>query len=167
MEPWKHAEVVRWCRLLLDSYRLWTGRDLIGRDGPPEDQASRLFHAPCVVVSHGAEDDPVLNYGNQVALELWEATWEEFIRTPSRVTAEEVNQEERARMLAQAAARGYIDDYRGVRISARGRRFLVRQALVWNVVDEAGRRRGQAATFSEWTHLESGQTDARSTSPRS
>ena len=69
-------------------------------------------------------------------------------------------------MLAQAAARGFIDDYRGVRISAKGRRFLVRQALVWNVVDEAGRRRGQAATFSEWTHLESGQMDAQSTSPQ-
>jgi hypothetical protein len=57
-------------------------------------------------------------------------------------------------MLAQAAARGFIDDYRGVRISSTSRRFLVEDALVWNVVDAAGKKLGQAATFARWKFLE-------------
>ena len=43
----------------------------------------------------------------------------------------------------------------GVRISRTGRRFLVEQAVVWNVLDGHGTRRGQAATFSRWTALDS------------
>ena len=118
-----------------------------------EAQARALFAAPFVLVSHGTEEDPVLNYGNRMALELWEMTWEQLTRTPSRVTAESVNQAERERMLARVAARGFIDDYRGVRISNTGRRFLVEDAIVWNVVDAKNKKRGQAATFSRWSFL--------------
>jgi hypothetical protein len=56
-------------------------------------------------------------------------------------------------MLAQAQARGYLDTYRGVRMTSTGRRFLVENALIWNVVDAEGQRVGQAATFSTWTFL--------------
>lgn len=56
-------------------------------------------------------------------------------------------------MLERARAKGYLDDYRGVRISHSGRRFLIEQAVVWNVIDPAGHRQGQAATFSRWTFL--------------
>ncbi len=152
-EPWKDAVIQQWCRLLLESYRHWTRRDLIAGVGTPEEQARALFEAPFVVVSHGLEDDPVLNFGNRVALNLWEMTWDQFTRTPSRLTAEPPDQAARARMLAQAEERGFIDNYRGVRISGKGRRFLVNRALVWKVVDPAGRRRGQAATFNSWTFV--------------
>jgi hypothetical protein len=64
-----------------------------------------------------------------------------------------VNQAERARMLAQAQTQGFIDDYKGVRISGTGKRFLVEQAIVWNVVGAEGEQIGQAATFSRWTFL--------------
>jgi len=123
------------------------------RTGSAEAQARALFAAPFVLVSHGTEEDPVLNYGNRMALELWEMTWEQLTRTPSRVTAESVNQAERERMLARVAARGFIDEYRGVRISNTGRRFLVEDAIVWNVVDAKNKKRGQAATFSRWSFL--------------
>lgn len=152
-EIWKAPGVVQWSQLLLASFRHWTGRDLIALPGTPEERAAALFFAPVVVVSHGTEADPVLNYGNRAALVLWEMDWNRFIRTPSRLTAEPVNQAERERMLAQAAARGFIDDYRGVRISASGRRFLVEGALVWNVVDADNKKYGQAATFSRWVFL--------------
>jgi hypothetical protein len=105
------------------------------------------------VVSHGTEDDPVLNYGNRVALELWEMPWQRLTQTPSRLTAEPMNQAERAGMLSRAREKGYIDNYRGVRITATGRRFLVERAIVWNVIDEHGTRVGQAATFSQWTWM--------------
>lgn len=150
---WVQPSIIGWSRLLLDSFNHWTGGQLIARDGTGTEQAQRLFTAPVVVVSHGMEADPVLNYGNQLALDLWEITWEQLICTPSRQTAEPVNQDERARLLRVVEQQGYYDQYRGVRISATGRRFLVEAATVWNVLDERGRRVGQAATFSRWTRL--------------
>lgn len=122
------------------------------RAGTAADQARILYQAPFVIVSHGTGKDPILNYGNQAALQLWEMTWEEFIQTPSRLTAEPVNREERATMLERARRLGYVDDYRGVRISKSGRRFLVEHAVVWTVLDREDPV-GQAATFSQWTYL--------------
>jgi hypothetical protein len=40
---------------LLDSFRARVGVELIERGGKAEDEAERLFAAPFVVVSHGAE----------------------------------------------------------------------------------------------------------------
>lgn len=110
-----------------------------------------MFLAPIVIVSHDLEADPILNYGNRQALELWEMDWESFVGTPSRLTAEPMNQAERARMLERAARDGYIDRYCGVRVSRKGRRFFVEDALVWNVVDARGVKQGQAATFARWS----------------
>ena len=143
-----------WIRCLLDSYALWLKQELIDRSGDIEAQSERLFLAPFVVVSHVESPDPILNYGNQQALVLWEMTWAEFTATPSRLTAEPVNREERARTLDRVAAHGFITDYQGVRISRTGRRFLVERATVWNVLDGHGAKRGQAATFSQWTPLD-------------
>jgi hypothetical protein len=151
--PWMDAAVVEWTQRLLDSYRHWTGRELVERQGDSDVHARVLFESPMVVVSHGTEADPILNYGNQTALDLWEMTWEQLIQTPSRLTAEPVNRAERQWMLEQARVRGFIDTYRGVRISGTGRRFLVESALIWNVLDAHRRWIGQAATFSHWTWL--------------
>lgn len=142
-----------WIRWLLDSYALWLERELIDRGGDLQAQSERLFLAPFVVVSHLDSDDPILNYGNRTALDLWEMTWAEFTATPSRLTAEPMNRTERARMLHRVNHHGFVTDYRGVRISRTGRRFLVEQAVVWNVLDGHGTKRGQAATFSRWTAL--------------
>ena len=148
---WLREPIISWIRLVLDSYRHWTNGELVDRTGTLHEQAQRLFSAPFVVASHGIEADPLLNYGNAQALQLWEMDWEEFIMTPSRLTAEPVNQEERSRMLQQATTQGLIRDYRGVRISRTGKRFLVEQATVWNVIDHNQHTVGQAATFSTWT----------------
>jgi hypothetical protein len=115
--------------------------------------AKNVFAAPFVLVSHGTEADPVLNYGNAAALALWEMTWEELTRTPSRLTAEAPNRAERARLLAAVTRAGFIDDYSGIRISKNGRRFRIAQATVWNLLDKQGRHAGQAATFSDWEFL--------------
>jgi hypothetical protein len=139
--------------LLLDSFARLLGRELIPRGGAPAEQAARLFQAPFVVVSHGTEVDPVLNYGNATALTLWEMTWDELTRTPSRLTAEPVHRDERARLLARTREHGFVDDYSGVRISKTGRRFRIEQAIVWNLTDESGAHRGQAATFDRWIDL--------------
>jgi hypothetical protein len=138
---------------LARSLKHWTGREFFS--GVPElaELARKVFDAPFVLVSHGAESDPILNYGNRAALGLWEMSWEEFTRTPSRLTAEAPNREERARLLAAVAARGFIDDYAGVRISKAGRRFRIERATVWNVVTETRQPCGQAAMFDRWEFL--------------
>jgi hypothetical protein len=105
------------------------------------------------VASHGTEADPVLNYGNRRALELWETDWPSFIAMPSRLTAEPMAQAERQRFLERVAQHGFVDDYRGVRVSTRGRRFRIERATVWNVVDAHGTYRGQAVTFAAWQYL--------------
>jgi len=139
---------------LLDSFRRYLGYDLIPRDGTPEEQAQRLYEWPAVVVSHGCEEDPIINYGNQTALRLWEVDAATLRTMPSRKTAEPVHRDERARLLERTARQGYVDDYQGIRISSTGRRFRIEQAIVWNIVDETGRYVGQAATFDRWTPLD-------------
>src|SRR5688572_24353208 len=74
MEWWMQPSVLNWTQLLLSSFYHWTGRELVEPAGTPEDQATALFAVPFVVVSHGNQNDPILNYGNRVALTLWEAT---------------------------------------------------------------------------------------------
>lgn len=138
-------------QLLLDSFVRLVGRELIDRAGSPREQAERLYRSPFVVVSHGTEPDPVLNYGNAAALALWEMDWEAFTRTPSRLTAEPVHRDERARLLARTRDQGYVDDYSGIRISRTGRRFRIERATVWNLVDADRAVHGQAATFDQWT----------------
>ncbi len=152
-DHWRRPWVIEWTQYLLDSHARLVKQELISREGTLLDQAERLFASPFVVASHGLQEDPILNYGNQTALELWEMNWEQFTQTPSRLTAEPVNQEERARMLEQAKTQGYISDYRGIRISRSSKRFVVEQATVWNIKKPDGTPLGQAATFSNWTFL--------------
>ncbi|TAK97818.1 MAG: MEKHLA domain-containing protein [Verrucomicrobia bacterium] len=147
---WSSPWVVQHTQTLARSLRHWTGRDLLPGVSEPAVLAQKVFAAPFVLVSHGTEADPVLNYGNRAALELWEMSWAELTRTPSRLTAEAPNREERARLLAAVTARGFIDDYSGVRISKSGRRFRIARATVWNLLTEDGKPCGQAAMFERW-----------------
>ena len=138
---------------MLNSFRHFVGRELIERTGDAEAEAQLVFEAPFVVVSHGTQDDPILNYGNRTALTLWEMDIPTLTSTPSRLTAEPMHRDERAQLMTRAARDGFIDDYRGIRISSSGKRFLIEQAIIWNLIDPEGQRVGQAATFSHWKPL--------------
>jgi hypothetical protein len=154
MNPLPHADfIVPHTLCLMRSFQKWTGRDLLAGNFSPPELAEKVFHAPFVLVSHGTQPDPILNYGNRTALELWEMSWDELTRTPSRLTAEAPNREERARLLDAVTRHGFSDDYSGVRISKNGRRFQISRAIVWNLISETGEPCGQAATFSEWKFL--------------
>ena len=150
---WQKPWVVEWTQYLLDSYARLINQELITREGTTQEQAERLYTSSFVVASHGLQDDPILNYGNQAALDLWEMDWDQFTQTPSRLTAEPVNHDERASMLEQAKTYGYISDYRGIRISSSGKRFLVEKATVWNIQKPDGTPLGQAAMFSDWAYF--------------
>jgi hypothetical protein len=154
-EIWADPEIIARTELLLDNYKTVVGRSLLDRYGTPLDNSNALFHAPFVVVSHGTETDPIFNYGNRAALDLWEMTWVELTALPSRVTVGEdtISEEERGKMLFSVREKGYIDNYKGVRVSRSGRRFYIEEAIVWNVLDRSGEYRGQAATFARWAFL--------------
>lgn len=151
--PWTDSAWQARTACLLNSYERWLGRSLIDSTGTPEEVARGLFEAPFVVVAHGTESDPILNFANRTALALWELDLATLLTVPSRQTAEPVHRDERARMLQRTREQGYIDDYTGIRITATGRRFRIAQAVVWNLVDADGNHAGQAATFAEWTWL--------------
>ena len=150
---WKTDFVVAHTAFLARSLKHWTGRELVSGVSDPLELAQKVFEAPFVLVSHDTEPDPVLNYGNRTAQVLWEMPWAELTRTPSRLTAEAPNREERARLLAEVARHGFIDDYSGVRISKTGRRFRISRATVWNLLTADGRPGGQAAMFDRWEYL--------------
>ncbi len=150
---WQTESVVAHTQLLARSLRQLTEREILPGNFSKVELARKVFEAPFVVVSHGTEADPVLNYGNQAALDLWEMSWEEFTRTPSRLTAEAARREERAYLLENAIRHGFIDNYSGVRISKSGRRFEISRATIWNLAAETGEPRGQAAAFCEWKFL--------------
>lgn len=140
-----------------DSYRRWTGKALIETVRP---LAEALDEADFALLSHDGQHDPVFNYGNRLALELFAMDAVQLCRTPSRLSAEPVNREERDRLLARVHQHGFIDDYAGVRVAADGRRFRIEQATVWSVVDAEGQHVGQAAMFAHWQPLASSTEQA-------
>jgi hypothetical protein len=134
---------------LAASFLRLTGRTLVE---PPTPEA--FWRAPRAIVAHGVEADPLFFYGNRLALALFEAPARDFVRLPSRASAEPALQAARDRLMARVTADGYVDDYAGVRISATGRRFRIEGAVVWTVTGPSGAPVGQAATFERWTRLE-------------
>jgi hypothetical protein len=150
--PKLSPEIIRHSHLLYHSFEKVTGHILINLPSSA-DVAEALYTAPFVLLSHGTEPDPIFNYANLTAQRLWELDWEHFTRMPSRLSAEKISQAERHAMLEEARRRGFIGNYQGIRISSTGKRFLIKEAILWNVHDEEGNYRGQAATFHQWEFL--------------
>ena len=141
---------------LIESYAKWTGKALVS-DLPrsKSDWFATLFNADFALASHGTEPSPIFNFGNRIALELFDLTWESLTKLPSKESAEPVHRSEREELLRRVTENGFIDDYQGIRISSNGQRFRIHQATAWNLLDEKGAPYGQAACFSAWTWLES------------
>ncbi len=139
--------------LLCNTYNKITGKRLVETKTAGESRIIDLYNAPFAIVSHGIESDPVFNFGNRVALELFASDWFEFIALPSRQSAEPMEREERENLLNKVSQNGFINDYSGIRIASTGKRFLINRALVWNLVNDQGRYCGQAAMFKSWKYL--------------
>ncbi len=139
--------------LLCFSFQHWTGRPLVAAREDPVQLILDLFNAPFVLVSHGTEDIPIFNFGNKAALELFNLEWEQFIRLQSQESAEAISRDERDKLLTRVNTDGYINDYSGVRITSTGKRFLIEDATVWNIVDHSGVYHGQAAMYENWSYI--------------
>ena len=148
-------------RALATSFRHWTGRDLVPEPESDDQLRSSLDSLPAVIVAHNRDPDPTFVYANDLACQLWEMPKSELVGMPSRLTAEPMHRDERAQLLARTQAHGFVDDYRGIRITARGKRFRIEQALLWNILDARGELIGQAATFDQWTWLDEPGLEAR------
>jgi hypothetical protein len=147
-------------RLIVESYQRLTGKPLLGDDlllptgsgkGGMGVELARLhealWNAPRAIVAHGTEDDPIFFYGNRLALQLFEMSFAEFAQLPSRFSAEPLAREERAQLLASVTRQGYVENYSGMRIAKTGKRFMIENGTVWNLIDETGQHQGQAAVF--------------------
>lgn len=135
-----------------DFFALVTGsfRRLVGRPLVPEaggDAAWLYAQAPFAVLAHDTAADPRFVYANRAAQAAFGYVWDEIVGLPSRFSAEAPERAERQRLLDAVARDGFVADYRGLRIAKSGRRFPISDGIVWQLVDEAGLVRGQAATF--------------------
>ncbi len=149
MPPAFSPQTLRFLTHLAGSYQHWKGEALVAGQATlsPEALGAALFEMPEPLVAHGVEADPIFCFGNRAALTLWEMRWEDFTRLPSRMSAPPASatQQDRNRLMAEALTKGFVDDYAGLRVSATGRLFEIRDTVLWNVVDGQGRRLGQAA----------------------
>lgn len=118
-----------------------------------QEAAQALYEAPFVLMSHGMEEDPIFNYCNLKTQTLYEMNWEEYTSLPSRLVAEAVEREKRARLLKKVSDNSHIRNYKGVRITKSDKRFLIENAVVFNLIDSAGHYKGQSATFKDVTFL--------------
>ncbi|MCP5412480.1 MAG: MEKHLA domain-containing protein [Alphaproteobacteria bacterium] len=146
---WHDAHV----RRLLDAFTRATGRDLAKELGASAD-LGRFFHdGDFALLSHRGDADATLNYGNARALALWECGWEDFTAMPSRQTAPRPDRAERETMMTQVAQKGFVEGYSGERISRGGRRFMIRDGIVWRLQDADGASFGVAAFVPRFDYL--------------
>jgi len=138
-------------QLILTNYRRIFGRDLV-----TPCQAQALFEAPFAVLSALGPfgSDHLFNYANRQALELFEYAWDELMGKPSSASAEPVHRDERRRLLDEVGEHGFIENYSGIRISKNGRRFRIKNATVFNLLDAGDNYIGQSATFADWERLD-------------
>lgn len=136
--------------LLTGSYARAVGAPLV----PPGKNARWLYReAPFAVLAHGTDPDPLFVYANRCAQACFEYSWDEFLALPSRLSAEPIDRAERQRLLDQVARNGFLSGYRGIRVAKSGRRFLIEDGTVWELIDRDGTRHGQAATFRSWRNV--------------
>lgn len=137
---------VSFAKLLCESYRRLTGKLLVPAEIPEEQVARWLYNnAPFAVLAHNTAPDPIFIYGNRTAQQLFEYEWEELLALPSRLSAEAPEREDRQRFLEQVARYGFVTGYSGIRISKFGKRFRIKNATVWQLIDAEGACHGQAA----------------------
>ncbi|CAA2102424.1 hypothetical protein MBUL_01678 [Methylobacterium bullatum] len=132
--------------LLTGSYRRLVGRPLV--PGPGCTAAWLHAEAPFAVLAHDGGEDPRFIYANRMALGIFGYEKDELIGIPSRYSAEAPERAERQRLLDAVARDGFVANYAGIRIRKDGTRFPIRDAIVWQLLDEAGGFHGQAATFA-------------------
>jgi len=143
--------------ILLNNLKKWSGFDLAGEFGISAGELGKgVFEAEFCLLSSDLSAEPVLNYGNQRALDLWEMSWEELTSTRSRDTARADRQSDRDGLMLQVDEKNFITGYSGERISKTGKEFLIKDVTIWNLFDDDGKPYGRAAWFKDVAPLPGG-----------
>ncbi|WP_025598469.1 MEKHLA domain-containing protein [Burkholderia sp. WSM2230] len=143
-------------QLLASSYERLLKRPLVPVGSGIGNAARWLYdEAPFAVLAHDTSPDPLFVYGNRAAQRRFEYAWDEIVGLPSRLSADAPNRDERQAFLQQVERDGYVQGYRGIRVTKSGKRFWIENATVWQLYDDKGTHRGQAAMIPESRDLES------------
>jgi hypothetical protein len=140
-------------KLIVSSYEKLTDNKFPSNEINKESNIQEIFNSSYVLLSHGLGAEPIFNFANKSALDLFEVEWLDMLNMPSRRSAEQLERKKRETLLNEVSRKGYIANYSGIRISAKGTRFLIKNAVVWNLIDEKSKCHGQAAMFNQWEYL--------------
>ena len=148
---WLTSEKQGLAGLLLQSHQRAFGQPLIAAAQAGRSKrllCQELFACGFPVLAHGTEKDPQLGYANAAAPAV-ETNWDELIGMPSRLTHRTANRQNAAAP-GPSPTPGCVRNYRGIRISRKGRRFMINNAKIWTLWNAEERLCGQAACFSDW-----------------
>ena len=84
------------------------------------------------------------NYLNKSALSLFKVTKDQVIGRSTTMTAPKSEQKQRNELLNQVNSNGFIDNYKGIRVTSDGELFQIEDATIWNVIDKNSHKIGQA-----------------------
>lgn len=128
--------------LIKNSYFALTGEVL------PLDSNLNLIQAfdycSYAIATHDISPEPLFNYANRAALDLFKMTSQAMIGLPSKKSASLSNQEERAVLLREVTEHGLIKHYQGKRIASDNSIFQIEDATVWNLINNENIYCGQA-----------------------
>ena len=94
------------------------------------------------IASH--DTNGFFNYLNKSALSLFKVTKDQVIGRSTTMTAPKSEQKQRNELLNQVNSHGFIDNYKGIRVTSDGELFQIEDATIWNVVDKNSHKMGQA-----------------------
>jgi hypothetical protein len=128
--------------MIKNSYTQFTGKFL------PLSYCENLIEAfdQCIypIASHDNSNEPLFNYANQAALNLFKMTSFEMIGLPSKASVLLTNQEDRSLLLKHVTEQGFIQHYQGQRVASDQSLFNIQDATVWNLIDGFKKYHGQA-----------------------
>lgn len=139
--------------LLRASLKRCTGLDLVPAYLDKAQAAVAVFNAPWSLLSHSADDQPHLTYTNRTGARVFNLRLERLTKYLSSETTLPEDRPKREQLLKHVREHGYADHYSGVRVTTDGVKFIIKDAVVWNLSDTHGRYLGQAAMFKRWRYL--------------
>lgn len=144
----EHPTPTATLNLLDNAYRYWTGGGLPCTLIEPRSRAAWIHReSPYGLVFHNNDDDPLFIYGNERALSCFKYSREIFYGMPSRFSASAVDREARQALLKSVTTSGIAWGYNGYRVDRHGHPFMIYDGVVWEVLNDTGKRLGQAALF--------------------
>ena len=147
--PWLSPQLLGLTALLLESHQRLFQSPLVRSSGIRL-AAQELFVLDQVVLCHDGSEDPRFLYANRAALQLFSRNCEQMVGMPSRLSASANQRLSRREQLELARRQDKLENYSGVRVNSQGRRFQIRGARIWSLIDQERHYSGQAACFSQW-----------------